>query len=382
METENQLVLRNESGSTVTTSLLVADKFEKRHADVIRSIESAIEVNAKLRSHCVISSYVDAQGKERPMYFIDKDGFSFVTMGFTGEKAAAFKWEYIECFNTMEQKLQQVSAALPNFEDPAEAARAWAIQYEGRLALEVKTTELEKEIETKEAAIWNLVKNFTPKTELKDVISQLNGVNLNLCLSALEEKGFIAKIDKEYRDWSGVRRLYGYKQTSKSPSWFQPSIITTINKSGEKYNSQRLLVTYIGLKKLCSLYMDGKLPMRKDWNGTYHFAAPDECCIHELSEKVKRVALSVNRKEISRHLCKAFTTTELWKPSRKAMFGVRGIIFAASVYNGYVNIALNARDSFVNLGRIDSDNPVLKAGGVEMEYDANTYEIVAYCWEP
>lgn len=100
----NELVFKiNEK--PVTNSLILAEKFGKRHADVIRSIESALEVNAKLRSHCVSDSYKDEQGKDRPFYILDRDGFTFVTMGFTGEKAAAFKWEYLEAFNSMESML-------------------------------------------------------------------------------------------------------------------------------------------------------------------------------------------------------------------------------------------------------------------------------------
>ena len=62
----NNLVFKSENGKPVTNSLLVAEKFEKRHADVIRSIENSLEINAKLRLHCVLTSYADEQGKEHP----------------------------------------------------------------------------------------------------------------------------------------------------------------------------------------------------------------------------------------------------------------------------------------------------------------------------
>lgn len=127
------LVFKSEKGNAVTSSLLIAEKFEKRHSDVLRSIDNLISVNAKLRSHCVLISYIDTQGKQRPMYILDRDGFTFVTMGFTGEKACNFKWEFIEQFNNMEEIIRtHMLSQLPDFTNPAEAARAWAIEYEAK----------------------------------------------------------------------------------------------------------------------------------------------------------------------------------------------------------------------------------------------------------
>lgn len=99
------LVKRNENGKPVTNSLLVAEKFEKRHSDVVRSIENMLEkANAKLRSLFVLDSYIDEQGKLRPLYYMNRDGFSLLAMGFTGEKALNFKLEFIEAFNQLEQR--------------------------------------------------------------------------------------------------------------------------------------------------------------------------------------------------------------------------------------------------------------------------------------
>ena len=36
------------------------------------------------------------------MYYINRDGFVFLVMGFTGKKANEWKWKYIEAFNQME----------------------------------------------------------------------------------------------------------------------------------------------------------------------------------------------------------------------------------------------------------------------------------------
>ncbi len=102
---EEKLVF-SENGKILTDSYRIAKKFEKRHSDVIRSIENQLEVSVKLRSHCVLISYEDDQGKNQPLYVLDKDAYTFIAMGFTGKKATDFKWEFIEAFNYMEQTIR------------------------------------------------------------------------------------------------------------------------------------------------------------------------------------------------------------------------------------------------------------------------------------
>lgn len=98
--------IKNEEA--VTTSLMVADVFGKAHKNVLRKIEQIIadELNqpAQNCARCFHkTSYVDAKGERRTMYEINRDGFTFLVMGFTGKKANEWKWKYIEQFNSMEK---------------------------------------------------------------------------------------------------------------------------------------------------------------------------------------------------------------------------------------------------------------------------------------
>lgn len=45
------------------------------------------------------------QRKKLPMYYMTKDGFTLLVMGYTGEKAMKFKEGYIKQFNAMEKAL-------------------------------------------------------------------------------------------------------------------------------------------------------------------------------------------------------------------------------------------------------------------------------------
>jgi Rha family phage regulatory protein len=104
----NELVFKSEKGTPVTNSLLVAEKFGKRHADVIRGIDTIIKQTPEYQSkrNFALSEYHDASGKSNPLYIMTRDGFSILVMGFTGENAMRFKWDFIDAFNKMEEQLK------------------------------------------------------------------------------------------------------------------------------------------------------------------------------------------------------------------------------------------------------------------------------------
>lgn len=98
---------RNEE-RLITTSLKVAEKFEKEHARVLRDIRE-LQCSEEFRNgNFAESSYVNSQNKTQPMYEITKDGFVLLVMGYTGEKAMKFKEDYIKAFNAMENELKRI----------------------------------------------------------------------------------------------------------------------------------------------------------------------------------------------------------------------------------------------------------------------------------
>ena len=50
-------------------------------------------------------------GKMNTKYLMNRDGFTFLAMGFTGKKADAWKWKYIDAFNTMEKVITEKQTA-------------------------------------------------------------------------------------------------------------------------------------------------------------------------------------------------------------------------------------------------------------------------------
>ena len=98
---------RNEE-KLITTSLQVAEVFEKEHARVLRDIRELSCSEDFRNGNFAESSYINSQNKKQPMYQITKDGFVLLVMGYTGEKAMKFKEDYIKAFNKMENELRRI----------------------------------------------------------------------------------------------------------------------------------------------------------------------------------------------------------------------------------------------------------------------------------
>ena len=106
---ESNLVYQGANYQALTDSLLVAEKFEKKHRDVLKAIQNIAEGMRK-NSHTPLfieTTYINEQnGQEYPKFVMGRDGFTLLAMGFTGKKAIKFKLDYIEAFNKMENLLK------------------------------------------------------------------------------------------------------------------------------------------------------------------------------------------------------------------------------------------------------------------------------------
>jgi len=112
LSNSNQLVIYS-NDQAVTNSILVAQKFNKRHSHVLDSIKNLMTAeNSAVRSMFVESTYLNEQNKEQPLYIMNRDGFSLLVMGFTGKDALNFKLEFIEAFNKMEKQMKEQSKSL------------------------------------------------------------------------------------------------------------------------------------------------------------------------------------------------------------------------------------------------------------------------------
>lgn len=92
----------------ITTSLKVAEKFEKNHQHILEAIDKLMVENSTVAEMFTLSAYKAQNNHEYRMYNMNRDGFSLLAMGFTGEKALKWKLDYIKAFNTMETELKRI----------------------------------------------------------------------------------------------------------------------------------------------------------------------------------------------------------------------------------------------------------------------------------
>lgn len=169
VETKNNQVLTN--------SLKVAKKFEKNHKDVLEKIRNLnqevqqAENSADL--YCKEITYRDSQNKERPAYEFNKDFFTLLVMGFTGEKALKFKIDYINAFNKMEQAL--INQAENKIEEEKEEDNNISLYYKNEF---VKTNKVQNYIINDPLLGYNFFRykivNERPLLNIGDIVRMID----------------------------------------------------------------------------------------------------------------------------------------------------------------------------------------------------------------
>ncbi|MCL2598140.1 MAG: Rha family transcriptional regulator [Paludibacter sp.] len=143
---QNELVSYS-NDQLVTNSLLVAQKFNKKHFHVLNAVKNLINSHEKSCQLFVSTSYIDESGKANQLYIMNRDGFSLLVMGFTGKDALNFKLEFIEAFNKMEKQIKEAVKPLSSAEMFLQNAQLM-VEHDKRIAsvesklhvLEAKTT--------------------------------------------------------------------------------------------------------------------------------------------------------------------------------------------------------------------------------------------------
>lgn len=124
-----QLIINNvevnlvsKDGFAFANSMDVARVFEKRHDNVIQAINNfsdRVLLNFKAKGSIkktkqkkmlddVRFEVVDVDTEIIDMYEMNRDGFIFLVMGFTGEKADNFKLDFIDGFNKLENEVRKL----------------------------------------------------------------------------------------------------------------------------------------------------------------------------------------------------------------------------------------------------------------------------------
>lgn len=234
----NEIIQFGESRSVneTMTSLEVANVCGKIHSDILKAIRKMEPAWEKVaQGKFSLGSYIDANGQERPCYILTKRETLFVATKFKDEERAKLilRWEELET------KERTTMTALPDFSNPAEAARAWAEQYEQRQLeskradeAESQVLELSQEIETMKPKVsyYDTILN-NPSTVLITQIAQDYGMSAIAFNKTLYELGIQRKVNGQwilYAQYLGM----GYVQSKPVP------ITHTNGIQSVKYNTE------------------------------------------------------------------------------------------------------------------------------------------------
>ncbi|RXI55512.1 phage antirepressor Ant [Clostridium tetani] len=237
----NLIKISNKDGQLVVSSRQVGKDFEKRHNDVVRTIEEKIKTltteNFTVNNLFIPSSF-NHNGNEYKEYLLTRDGFTFIVMGFTGAKADGWKLKYIEAFNKMEKTLKE-----PKQLSPLEQLR---LQYEVIEEQQEKLEEHDKEINDIKEKIESLEVSPFQKRQLmkarnKRVMELIGGKKSQ----AYQDASFRSKVYAELsRQYNNYFEISGYEYTPKNKFEEAKDVIEIYSLSTElamelrKINSQ------------------------------------------------------------------------------------------------------------------------------------------------
>jgi len=102
---ETELIIKNEIGKNITTSLVIAEAVGKQHKNIIRDIRGLKCSEEFTRLNFEPSEYIDSTGRKLIIYHVTKVGFSYLLARYIGKKALKFKNDFIQAFNVNESLL-------------------------------------------------------------------------------------------------------------------------------------------------------------------------------------------------------------------------------------------------------------------------------------
>lgn len=208
IDTMNNLVFKGQNNQALTNSLLVAEKFGKEHRNVIRAIEDIVCAqncaqtdNQQLAKMFALVEYDvplnNGTGAVRkaPMYVMNRDGFTLLAMGFTGEKALKFKLDYINAFNQMEETIKSGGHHVPgSFRE----ALLLAAEQQARIEEQQKMIEANRPKVLFAEAVETSQRSYLIG-ELAKILNQ-NGIKIgqNRLFQLLRDEGYLCKTGENY----------------------------------------------------------------------------------------------------------------------------------------------------------------------------------------
>lgn len=244
----NELIIV-QNGEAVTTSLIIADGVNHPHKNVISLVRKYKNELARFgRVEFKILPFETTGGTQsREVAFLNERQATFVLTCLRNNDAVInFKIALVQAFFDMAERLKvqdNRTPSLPDFTNPAIAARAWAEQFEQRQVAESKIF-----------ALTNQIKADKPKIDLADkfldstgdfiirMVAKALGVGVMKLYDWMRQKKLISKTNEPYAEFCTrgiLRPVPGYHEGSNGER--KCKLTTHVTSKGVFYLHQRLI---------------------------------------------------------------------------------------------------------------------------------------------
>ncbi|MBK0415190.1 phage regulatory protein/antirepressor Ant [Chromobacterium haemolyticum] len=242
------LTILNSGQPLTMSSREIAELCDKRHDHVMRDIRNML---VELYGEVGVPKFGDTHrnpqnGQEYPIFQLPKD----LTLTLVAGYNVVLRNRIIKRWMELEERA--AAPALPDFSNPAAAARAWAEQFEQRQLVEEQKVLLEHKVAEQ-----------APKVAAQDMLAISKG---DLCVRDaakvlnVSEKRFsqmLIRLAWAYRRQSNGR-LVGYT-AKEQQGLITHRPVTVYHKSGEVEAVAQLLLTPKGVAKLAELIATGEV---------------------------------------------------------------------------------------------------------------------------
>jgi len=188
---------------------------------------------------------------------INESGLYQAIFGSTKLEAKRFKrWVTSEVLPSIRKtgSYGAPAANLPDFSNPAAAARAWAEEYERGQVLAIENKQQQAQIDSLESL-------FRQGMTIPQFCKMLNGVNSQQVCAYFEDRGWLyneSRSGKRWRAASYARDTYLTEELHEQKRHgFDPFIYFTP------------VLLQKGAVRIYQIYLKGELPMKKDWDGLF-----------------------------------------------------------------------------------------------------------------
>lgn len=220
-----------------TTSLQIADVFEKEHKHILAKIRELPQDNFN-GSNFRLVKYADKKGESRPYFLVSKDGFTLLAMSFNGDKFYKFKIAYINAFNAMAQKLKNPFNVPRNYKEALELAIAQVDKIEAleaqRLADLPKIVFAEAvEASATSALIGDFVKTLYDENDIS--------VGRNKIFKWLRDEKYLMADNMPYQRWLDAGYFEVIPQIIVTPKGNKERFTTKITAKGQVALSAKII---------------------------------------------------------------------------------------------------------------------------------------------